>query len=92
MQDAIAMQDTQPKRSQLRAWFEAKQEQEMVAPSYLQMLLEAVNLGQKAILSLLRNWTQEERWEAILGLEAVSVECSKRFVELVPNWISLWGS
>jgi hypothetical protein len=81
VEDAIAIQDTQPRRNQLRAWYEA------VPDSAVKLLRNAIAHGADTIQAVLRRWSPLNRWEAILRLEEESLEDIQRLVAIAPNWM-----
>jgi hypothetical protein len=53
---------------------------------YGEMLLEAFDFGSEAIKELLKPWTSEERWGAILEFEALAPEKMDQLGTIAPNW------
>lgn len=53
---------------------------------YGELLVEAFDYGVEAIKDLLKPWSSEERWGAILEFEALSPEKMARLMTVEPNW------
>jgi hypothetical protein len=54
---------------------------------YGELLVEAFDYGVETIQQLLKPWTLEERWGAILEFEALAPEKMERLVVFAPNWV-----
>jgi hypothetical protein len=87
IEEAIALQDSQPKRKQLLEWHESSRFEQTIK-AYGQMLAEAFDHGVEAIKAILKPWSVEERWEAFFELEEVAPEKMNRLVAIAPNWVN----
>jgi hypothetical protein len=87
IEEAIALQDSQPKRKQLVEWHESSRFEQTIK-AYGQMLAEAFDHGVEAIKAILKPWSVEERWEAFFELEEVAPEKMNRLVAIAPNWVN----
>lgn len=92
--DAIAMQDTQPKRSQLSKWYEelsfAVESGDEIPPRSLGgRFLAALRSGAEALRELLAGMTQVEAWTALSDAEKLNQGDIERLPEVAPDWISL---
>jgi hypothetical protein len=100
VRDAIAFQDTQPRRIQLQGWLEAlrqpvKEDVEPVGESdqgwgatirgYAELLVEGMACGVEVVKTLLKPWTPEQRWGAMLQFEALAPEKMQELVAIAPN-------
>jgi hypothetical protein len=54
---------------------------------YGEMLVEAIDFGAEVIKELLKPWTSEERWGAILEFEALAPEKVEQLNTIAPNWV-----
>jgi hypothetical protein len=52
----------------------------------VKLLKEAIVHGAETVYCVLKRWTLEQRWEAILRLEKVSCEEMDRLVHIAPDW------
>jgi len=100
VRDAIAFQDTQPRRIQLQGWLEAlrqpvKEDVEPVGESdqgwgatirgYAELLVEGMACGVEVVKTLLKPWTPEQRWGAMLQFEALAPEKMQELVAIAPD-------
>jgi hypothetical protein len=90
VEDAIALQDTQSRRQELRVWWVGLQQQkESRVEGAVRLLREAIQHGADTLHCVLRRWSSLERWEAILTLEEKSLEDMQRLIAISPNWVEL---
>ncbi len=99
IEDAIALQGSQPRRQELTRWYEAGVANDPAsykatpAPSLWgekiklcsELLLERMAHGLDAIKALLLPWSQQQRWAALLYLEEVAPEKLEALEAIAPS-------
>jgi hypothetical protein len=100
VEDAIALSGDQPRRRQLREWLEAlnqpvREDVEPVGESdqgwgatirgYAELLVEGMACGVEVVKTLLKPWTPEQRWGAMLQFEALAPEKMQELVAIAPD-------
>jgi ElaB/YqjD/DUF883 family membrane-anchored ribosome-binding protein len=53
---------------------------------YGEMLAEAIDFGIEAVVAVLEPWGEEDRWGAILELEAIAPQKMESLSQIAPNW------
>lgn len=93
VEDAIALQDSQPRRQQLSQWHAAcsyeagaTENWKQTIKAYGQMLVEAFEDRVEAFSALLSRWRSPERWAAILEFETLAPEKMEQLVAQAPDW------
>jgi hypothetical protein len=92
----------QPRRQQLRQWYEAgvvannsSTDELLEKPSRLEsavrLLREAIGHGGDTVRSILTRWSSVERWQAVITLEGQSLEDMQRLMQVAPNWVEWCG-
>jgi hypothetical protein len=56
---------------------------------YGEMLAEAIDFGIEAVRAVLDPWSEEQRWGAILELEAIAPEKMESLAQIAPDWSDL---
>ncbi|HEY9607653.1 MAG TPA: plasmid replication protein, CyRepA1 family [Allocoleopsis sp.] len=84
VEDAIALQDSQPRRQRFDQWYADWKETIKV---YGQLLVEGFEYGIEAIQELLKPWTLRVRREALLEFEALAPEKMGQLAAIAPNWM-----
>ena len=92
VQDAIALSGNQPRRQQLTEWLnlpagelEPRQNWQETIKLYADLLLEGISCGIELVKELLMPWTLEERWAAMLQVEALAPQKMQELVAIAPN-------
>jgi hypothetical protein len=90
VEEAIALQDTQPRRQQLQNWFNQQRVVDTIK-AYGQLLAEALDYGVDAIKAILQPWTTEERRGAILEFRQLAPGKMEQLAAIVPDWVQWCG-
>jgi hypothetical protein len=85
VEQAIALQDSQPMRCQLRDWYEVLQEENRLK-SNLKLLSEAMAHGVDRLRTVFDRWSLRERCAVLLRAEEFLPEFMERLNVIVPNW------
>jgi hypothetical protein len=56
---------------------------------YGEMLAEAIDFGIEAVRAVLNPWSEDQRWGAILELEAIAPDKMESLSQIAPNWSDL---
>jgi len=87
VEDAITLQDMQPRRQQLQNWFNQQRFADTIK-AYGELLAEALDYGVDAIKAILQPWTTEERRGAILEFRQLAPEKMEQLAAIVPgDWL-----
>jgi hypothetical protein len=86
VEDAIALQDTQPRRQQLQNWLNQQRFADTIK-AYGQLLAEALDYGVEAIKAILQPWSTEERRGAILAFQQLAPQKMGQLAAIVPDWV-----
>jgi hypothetical protein len=102
VEDAIALQSTQPRRRQLSEWLSLGQNQAAGAKAdslsqraqgrfetYAQLLIEGIASGLDGVKNVLQPWSEYERWATILKAEELLPEAIEKLHQIEPNWSDL---
>jgi hypothetical protein len=104
MRDAITLQFDQPRRQELRGWFDRLAQSESTAAAklaqakptqiatYGSMLSSAFEQGVVVFRQLLSQWTVVERWQAVEAFEAIAPAKMTQLIQLAPEWWEWCGS
>jgi hypothetical protein len=82
VEDAIAVQDSQPRRQHLQALL-----RECLRVKELgNLLVKSFSQGVEAIKAVLKPLSLDDSWQAIQELEKVAPELMEKLVKIAPNW------
>lgn len=93
VEDAIALADSQPRRHELRCWYEtgvdvATDSTDSTPPLLaLRLLHQAIAHGADTVRAVLGRLPLLRRWETVLMLEEKFSEDMQRLVLIAPNWV-----